>query len=186
MSHTFPPLAPDTAPAAAQGMLAASQRQFGFVPSPVAKAAHAPVLLEHLLAGFRAFDRTSLAPREREVIAMTVAFEHGCHYCMAMHSALQAGAPEARPIVDALRAGTTLPDARLEALRAFALAVLRERGRVAPPVWAALEAAGYTEQHALEIVLGVGVYALSTLVNIATGSELDPPFAPFAWERPTA
>jgi hypothetical protein len=36
----------------------------------------------------------------------------------------------------------------------------------------------------LEVVLGVSVYVLSTFVNIATGAELDAPFAAFAWEPP--
>jgi uncharacterized peroxidase-related enzyme len=177
----FPPLAADTAPAEARAILATSARQFGFLPSPVARAAHAPVLLKHLLAGFAAFDHTSLAPIEREVIAMTVAREHACHYCMALHTALLAGAPEHAATVEALRAGTPIPDARLEALRRFALAVVRERGRVPDDEQAALRAAGFTDAQALEAVLGVGVYALSTFVNVVTRAEVDAPFAAFAW-----
>jgi len=184
MSFPFPPLTLETAPDAARGMLAASHKQFGFLPSPVATAAHAPALLKHMLAGFGAFDQTSLTPLEREVIAMTVAFEHGCHYCMAMHSALQASSAEAQPIVAALRAGARLPVPRLEALRTFALAVLRERGHVPAAAWEAFANAGYTEQNALEVVLGIGVYVISTFTNLVTGAALDPPFAAFAWERP--
>ena len=74
----FPPHSPDTAPPAARPMLLGSQKQFGFVPSPVAKAAASPVALKHLFAGFAAFDQSSLTAIEREVVAMTVAFENGC------------------------------------------------------------------------------------------------------------
>lgn len=183
-THQFPPLTADTAPEGARAMLAGSARQFGFVPSPVARVAHAPVTLKHLLAGFAAFDHTSLAPIEREVIAMTVAWENGCRYCMALHSAMLAGAPEHADTVAALRAGTPLPDARLEALRRYVRAVLDGRGRVPAATQAALLAAGFGDAQALEIVLGVGVYQLSTLLNVVTRAELDPPFAPFAWERP--
>ncbi|MEO7456553.1 MAG: hypothetical protein ABIY52_09855 [Gemmatimonadaceae bacterium] len=42
--------------------------------------------LKHMLAGFGAFDQSSLTPVEREVVAMTVAFEMAYHYCMAMRS----------------------------------------------------------------------------------------------------
>lgn len=182
----FAPLTVDTAPEGARPLLAASARQFGFLPSPVATAAHSPALLKHLLAGFGAFDRTALTPLEREIVAMTVGFAHGCHYCMAMHSALQAGAPDVQPIVQALRDGAPLPDARLEALRRFALAVLHGRGRVAPEVAAAFLAAGYDAARALDVVLGVGVYALSTFANILTEAPLDPPFAAFAWQPPAA
>jgi AhpD family alkylhydroperoxidase len=179
----FPALTAETAPDAARPVLRAAERSFGFLASPLARVAHAPAALRHLLAGFPAFDQTSLAPIEREVVAMTVAWENGCHYCMALHSALLAGAPEHAATVAALRDGTPIPDARLEAVRRYARSVVRDRGRVPAETQAALRAAGYGEAQALEIVLGVGVYVLSTLLNVVTGAELDPPFAPFAWER---
>ena len=178
-SH-FPPLTPDSAPSAARPMLVGSQNQFGFVPSPVAKAAASPVMLKHLLAGFAAFDRSSLSAIEREVVAMTVAFEHGCGYCMAMHSA-QLANTDAAHLLASLRAGTPLSDTRLEALRLFTRAVLRTRARIDVDTWHRFQAAGYTEQTALDVTLGVGVYVLSTFVNILTESELDPPFIPYAW-----
>jgi uncharacterized peroxidase-related enzyme len=180
----FRPLTSTTAPEAARGMLAATERKFGFLPTPVARAAHSPIALRHLLGGFGAFDQTSLTPLEREVIAMTVAFEHDCHYCMAMHSALLAGDPAAAPIVAALREGTSIPVDRLEALRLFARTLVRERGHVPEHQWATLDAVGFTEAQALDVVLGVGVYVLSTFVNIMTGAALDPPFAAFAWQHP--
>jgi AhpD family alkylhydroperoxidase len=181
MTITFPPLSVDTAGSAARGMLAASQSKFGFLPSPVARVAHAPGVLQHLFASFAAFDRTSLTPFEREVIAMTVAFEHGCHYCMAMHTAMQAGIDDVQPIVTALRAGEPLPDARLDALRTYARSVLRERGHVPPAIGERFAEAGYSAQQALEVVLGVSVYALSTFLNIVTDAQLDPPFEAFRW-----
>lgn len=171
----FPSLTPDTAPPAARGMLVGSQQKFGFLPTPVAKAAGSPVALKHLLAGFAAFDESSLSHLEREVVAMTVAFEHGCHYCMALHSALLR---DHAALVDALRAGTPLEDAKLEALRTFTREVIHTRGR---PSTQAFEAAGYTPANALDVVLGVGVYTLSTYLNILTDAELDAPLAQFAW-----
>lgn len=184
VAQRFTPLTTATAPEAAQLILAASERKFGFLPSPVARVAHAPVALKHLLAGLAAFEQTSLAPVEREVIAMTVAWENECRYCMAMHSALLARSAGHADVVAALREGTPLPDARLEALRRYARAVMRERGRVPDEISAALADAGFTEAQALEIVLGVGVYVLSTLLNVVTDAELDPPFVAFDWHRP--
>ena len=120
------------------------------------------------------------------MVALTVAFENGCHYCMAMHSALLARDPAAAPIVAALREGEALPDARLEAVHRLARAVLRERGHVEERELRAFEAAGFGEQEALDVVLGVGVYVLSTLSNVVTGAELDAPFSAFQWEKPAA
>jgi len=179
----FPSLSASTAPEAARPVIAASAQKFGFVPSPVARAAASPPLLQHMLAGFAAFDRTPLAKLEREVVAMTVAFENGCHYCMALHTAELVRA-EHTALADELRSGQPLSAPRLEALRVFARAVLRDRGRVPTEIWARFEAAGFTSSDALAVVLGVGAYALSTLANIVTGAELDPALAPFAWAPP--
>ena len=181
---TFAPLTAATAPSAAAAFITGSAQKFGFVPSPVARVAHSPVALRQLLGALGAFDQTSLAPIEREVVAMTVAWENECHYCMALHTALMASAPEHAETVAALRAGTPLPDARLETLRVFVQEVIRERGRPSRGTWEALEGAGFTEAQALEIVLGVGVYFMSTLFNIVTRAELDQPFVPFGWSRP--
>jgi AhpD family alkylhydroperoxidase len=180
----FPPLGPDSAPEAIRPVLAGSMRTFGFLPSPVARVAHSPVALKHLLAGFAAFDHTSLAPVEREVIAMSVAWENACRYCMSMHSAMLAGAPEHAETVAALRSGEPIPDARLEALRRYVQAIVRGRGRAPDDVQSALVEAGFTAAQALEIVLGIGVYLTSTLLNIVTRAELDAPFAAFSWEPP--
>src|SRR3954447_21428932 len=138
-SARFASLDAETAPPAVRPILLGSTRQFGFLPSPVAKAAHSPALLKHLMAGFAAFDGSSLSALEREVVAITVAFEMGCDYCMALHSALLAGKPENVSLLERLRAGSPLVEPKLEALRGFALELVRCRGRVAAACWEQLE-----------------------------------------------
>lgn len=177
ISHTE-----STAPDAAKPILRASARQFGFLPSPVARAAESPALLKHMLAGFAAFDQSSLDATEREVVAMTVAFETGCHYCMAMHSALLSR--EHPQLVAALRAGSTLPNARLQALSDFVRVAIQQQARVPEPTWNALRQAGYTAQQALDALLGTSVYLLSTYSNILTEAPLDPAFEAFKWVKP--
>ncbi|HKU43697.1 MAG TPA: carboxymuconolactone decarboxylase family protein, partial [Polyangiales bacterium] len=140
-------------------------------------------LLKHLLAGFAAFEHTSLAPLEREVVAFAVAREIECHYCLAMHSALLVRTKADEATLAALRAGRALADVRLEALRRFAHTLVVARGRVSEAEWSALRAAGFTREQALEVVLGVGVYLLSTLTNVVTEAELDGPFEPFRWKK---
>ena len=179
----FLPLTADTAPDGSKAMIAASAKQFGFIASPIAKAAASPPLLKHLLVGFPAFDQSSLSHVEREVLAMTVAYEVGCHYCMAMHSALGSRMPDVAPYIGALREGRPLSDAKLEVLRAFVLEIVRTHAHASAESWERFASAGYTEKNALDVVLGVGVYLLSTYVNIATRSDLDAPFAAFAWSK---
>ncbi len=180
----FAPLTAETAPEAARPLLRGSAAQFGFLPSPVARAARSPELLKSLFAGFASFDRSSLSRVEREVVALTVAFENECHYCMAMHSALLLRTPELAPVVAALRAGAPQPDPRLEALRRFTLAVYNGKGRVDAATWEMFTAAGFGEAEALDVVLGVGVYVMSTLANVLTDAPVDPPFAGQTWTKP--
>ena len=184
-THRFRRLDVETAPDASRSLLQSSAQQFGFLPSPLAYAAASPPLLRHLLAGFAAFEQTSLSAIEREVVAMTVAFEQGCHYCMALHSALLTRTPELAPLVAALRAGSELPDVKLEALRSFVQVIVNECGRIPTARMTAFMAAGYGETAALEVLLGTTVYLTSTLVNLVTAAELDPPFQAFHWEKPT-
>jgi AhpD family alkylhydroperoxidase len=182
----FLPRTVETAPDAARPILRGAAQQFGFVPAPLARAAIVPGVLSQVLSGLRAFEHTSLSTIEREVVALSVAYEQGCDYCMALHSALLSRTPEDAPVLAALRGGTPLPDARLEALRGFARELLLERGRVGEPAWQRFVQAGFSEAQALEVVQGVGAYVLSTLLNVVVQAPLDPAFAAFEWARPTS
>jgi AhpD family alkylhydroperoxidase len=183
MTERFVSLSVDQAPAGSRRFLEASAKQFGFVPSPVAKAARSPALLGHLLAGFAAFERSSLSPAEREVVAMTVARANECGYCIALHSATLARDPVLAPLAEPLRLGRALTEPPLEAVRRFTIALLEGRGAIGDEAWRAFVESGGDEERALDIVLGVGVYVLSTFANRATRAEVDAPFSAFAWQR---
>jgi uncharacterized peroxidase-related enzyme len=181
MTHRFVPMSVDEAPAGSRRYLEATAKQFGFVPSPIAKTARSPALLGHLLAGFMAFERSSLSVAEREVVAMAVARANECGYCIALHSATLARDPNLAPLAEPLRAGRVLTEAPLEAVRRFTIAVLEGRGAVGDEAFHAFRAAGFSEEQALDVVLGVGVYVLSTFANRVTRAEIDAPFASYAW-----
>lgn len=78
------------------------------------------------------------------------------------------------------RTGPPLPDERLETVRRFTLAVLDSAGAVDDATLRDFLAHGYTEQNALEVVLGIGAYTLSALANRLTGAPVDAPLAAFA------
>ena len=86
-------------------------------------------------------------------------------------------------MTDQRRRARALGDGRGDEVRRFTLALLEGRGSVGDDDWRAFEQAGFGEEHALDVVLGVGVYVLSTFANRATRAEIDAPFAPFAWKR---
>src|SRR5687768_14151941 len=106
----------ESAPEGSRAWMRGLHEQIGFVPNLAASMAEAPALLEAFVTLQTIGHRTSLSPLERQVIAVAVATETGCTYCVAAHStfALKSGAEGA--VVDAVRARTPLGDARLGAL----------------------------------------------------------------------
>jgi uncharacterized peroxidase-related enzyme len=177
----FPTLTPETAAPSVRPALTHAQRQFGFLPSPLARMASSPTAVEAFGTLLRLFDHSSLGPLEREVVALTVARVNGCHYCMAMHTALLSRSVEGQALVPALREGTRLAEPRLEALRRFVLRLLETRGAIGPEAEQAFAAAGFGAQEALEVVVGVAAYTLTTFANRLTGAPLDAAFEAHRW-----
>ncbi|MEV6203914.1 carboxymuconolactone decarboxylase [Streptomyces sp. NPDC051771] len=118
--------------------------------------AQAPQVLDAFLALSAAFESTSLAPHSRETVILTVARRSQCHLCVDMHEAKLAAL------------GPAPSTERLDAVREFTLQVLASSGAVSDAELAAFEAAGHTRRNALEVVLGVGAYTLSTFANRMT------------------
>ncbi|MGV9366091.1 carboxymuconolactone decarboxylase family protein [Amycolatopsis sp. NPDC003731] len=161
--------------------MTATAKKFGRVPSAVARLATSPELLNGFLKLSAIFETTTLTALEREVLIMTVAARNECHLCVAMHTATLTRLNAPAELVAALRAAASLPDPRLEALRVFVHAAMDTRGEAPAEALEAFTGAGYTERNALEVVLGIGTYTLSTYANRLTRAPLDEVFAEHAW-----
>lgn len=182
MPHSphFPPHLPGSAPAKSRPLMEASRKQLGFLPDAVARLAESPLTLASLFQGFATFKSTSLSPLEQEVVVMTVARENDCHLCVAMHSAQLSSMEAPAGLLEALRSGAPLHDERPEALAAFTRSVLHRKGAASQETLERFLAVGFTRAQALEVVLGVSAYTLSTYANRLVGAQVDPPLAPFA------
>ncbi|WP_033337582.1 carboxymuconolactone decarboxylase family protein [Catenuloplanes japonicus] len=174
----FPAHTVDTAPEPARRGLRAIEKHFGHLPEAAARMATSPQLLEGFQRLNALFESTSLPPLARETLIMTVAVRNGCHVCVALHTGrLRAlGAPP--ELIAALRTDQPLEDHKLEGVRLFALAALAHAGGVPPHDLDLFLEAGWSEQQALEVVLGIGTYTLSTFANRLTGAAIDPELAP--------
>jgi AhpD family alkylhydroperoxidase len=170
----------ESAPPAARKSMTATMGHLGYLPAAVARLATSPHLLDGFLKLSAMFDATSLDPVAREVVVMTMATRNDCHICVAMHTARLTALQADTGLVAALRDGGPLADPRLEAIRAFTLRVLETAGDVGDPALRAFFAHGYTEQNALEVVLGIGTYTMSTLANRLTGAPVDDALLEFA------
>jgi AhpD family alkylhydroperoxidase len=177
---TFADLTLESAPADARRSLQAIRDHWGYLPSGAARMALSPETLNGFLQINRIFEATTLDEVAREVVVMTVATRNGCHVCVAIHTQ-RLRALDAHPgVVGALREQRPLDDPRLEAVRRFTLDALETSGAVTPEMMSAFLDQGYTQRNALEVVLGIGAYTLSTLANRMTGAPVDEPLLAFA------
>jgi AhpD family alkylhydroperoxidase len=164
----------ESAPPAARRAMAAVAGKRGYLPAAVALLAESPELLEGFLRLSASFEACTLDPLAREVVIMTVSARNGCRLCLARHAAR----------LDALGADPSLAapleDARLGAVRAFTLRALDTAGDVGDAALAEFLGHGFTRRNALEVILGIGAYTLSTLANRLTGAPVDEQLRAFA------
>jgi AhpD family alkylhydroperoxidase len=153
----------ESAPAAARRSMEATIRHRGYLPAAV----------DGFLKISGIFETTTLDPVAREVVIMTIATRNECHLCVAMHTAKLTSLEAAPELVEALREQRPLGDGRLEAIRVFTLDVVAAAGDVGDDRLRAFLAHGYTTQNALEVVLGIGAYTMSTLANRLTKAPID-------------
>ena len=177
MSQMFPAHTIETAPEAARRTMGAVEKQFGFLPGAVARLAESPQLLDGFLRVVGMFEASTLDRTSQEVLVMTIAVRNGCHLCLAMHTGKLRGLGADEALIAALQAGEPLADPRLEALRTFVLEVFATTGDVPDDSVRSFLGHGYTLRNALEVVLGIGAYTMSTFANRLTSAPLDEPFA---------
>lgn len=176
----------DTAPEASKATLGAVKGAFGFVPNLQANMAESPELLAGYTALWDLFSKTTLSPVEQQVVYLTAIFENDCHYCMAGHTMLAKMQKIDEVVVAAIRAGTPIADARLEALHRFATSVVRDRGFVGDAAVDAFLAAGFTRQNVLEVVLGAATKMISNYTNHIVHTPLDPFMKGAEWSKPAS
>lgn len=170
----------ESAPPAARPAMKATAKHLGYLPAATARWASSPQLVDGFGKLTALFGTTTLDPLAREVVVMTIATRNGCHVCAAMHTARLTALGADPGLIAALRAGEPPADPRLAAVRDFTLRVLDTAGDVGEPALRAFLGHGYTEQNALEVVLGIGTFVMSTLANRLTGAPVDGPLREFA------
>ncbi|MEV6553349.1 carboxymuconolactone decarboxylase family protein [Streptomyces sp. NPDC051597] len=161
----------ESAPAASRRAMEGTVRHLGHLSPAVARMAASPHALEGFLKMSALFESTTLDPVAREVVVMTVATRNACALCVDMHTAKLRGLGAAEELIGELRAGSPLSDERLDAVREFTLAVYATAGAVPDAGLEAFLSHGYTRQNALEVVLGIGTYTVSTFANRLTGAS---------------
>lgn len=171
----------DSAPEAARERVEAAQKANGFLPNLIGVLANAPTALETYQVVGAINARTSLTPAEREVVQITAARLNDCGFCVAGHTKLSLKKLNMdAAVVEALRQVQPVADAKLDALARFSVAVLQSKGHVSNEALEAFRAAGYNDQQALEVVLGLSLATLCNYANSLAQTPINPELQPFA------
>jgi uncharacterized peroxidase-related enzyme len=174
----YTPLTIATAPDASKPSLKNIQNANGFVPNLMATFANNPAVLQGYLALDSIYEKGSFAPRERQLILLAASVENNCNYCEAAHSTILKGALRtSAEIVSAVRKGTPLPDAKLNALVTLVKELVRERGYAKDETIQNFIAVGYRKEQVMELLLGIALKTISNYLDHISPTPVDQAFA---------
>ncbi len=110
----------------------------------------------------------------RERIALTLAQQNSCEYCLSAHTAIgkKAGLDDAE--IEANREGSSV-DVKAAAAVSFARALAEHNGEVTSAEIHAVREAGYTESDIVEIITHVGMNVMTNILGKASRVEIDFP-----------
>lgn len=165
---------PDTKVAA---ILSQVKAGFGAVPNLFSTLANAPVALDGFLSLTKALSRGRLSARQREILALAIAQENECQYCLSAHTASSRAAGLSATDVLKVREGNS--DAPFErALTTFAKNLIRQRGLVSDKDMDIARKFGIDDGLMLEIVANVALNTLTNYANRLADTEIDFPIVP--------
>ncbi|WP_371154423.1 carboxymuconolactone decarboxylase family protein [Jannaschia sp. 2305UL9-9] len=182
----FPSHDLETAPEASKPLLEKSLKAFGRLPGLHKVMSESPQMLEGYQVLHKLFTETDFDADELTVVWQTINVEHACHYCVPAHTGIAKMMKVDDAISNALRDETPLPSPKLEALRTFTLAMLRDRGNVSEADMNAFFEAGYDHRAVLNVILALAQKVMSNYTNHVAQTPVDAPMQQFAWEKKSA
>lgn len=149
-------------------------KAFGATPNMFRAVAHSPAALKSMWGAFGALGGGVLGAQLGEQIAVAIADRNRCEYCLAAHTVLGQAAGASAQEMAAAQAGQS-NDPRTAAALAFALKVVEHRAQVSAEDVAALRAAGFDDEHIVEILAHVALNLFTNYVNVALDVPVDFP-----------
>jgi uncharacterized peroxidase-related enzyme len=164
----------DAANAEQAQLLDAIESQLGMVPNFLKVFANSPAALKAFLGLHEISNQGSLEPPTRERIALALAQQNACDYCVSAHTAIDRKAGLSNSEIKANRAGTS-EDTKAAAAVKFAAALAEHSGEVTTAEILTVRNAGYGDAEIVEIITHVGLNILSNIIGKASRVEIDFP-----------
>jgi uncharacterized peroxidase-related enzyme len=155
-------------------LLEAIQSQLGMVPNFLKAFANSPAALRAFLGLHGIANEGSLDPQTRERIALSVAQQNSCEYCVSAHTAIGRKAGLTAVEIEANRKGTSLDTKTAVAVK-FAQSLIENMGEVTTAEIVETRNAGYTDAEIVEIITHVGMNILTNIIGKVGRIEIDFP-----------
>jgi uncharacterized peroxidase-related enzyme len=155
-------------------LLNAIQGQLGMVPNFLKIFANSPVALRAFLGLHGIANGGTLDALTRERIALALAQQNGCEYCVSAHTAIGKKTGLSADEVAAARAGTS-DDAQAAVAVKFARSLMEKKGEIGALELAEVRSAGYSDSDIVEIITHVGMNFLTNVLGKASQVEIDFP-----------
>jgi uncharacterized peroxidase-related enzyme len=152
------------------------KKNIGAVPNLYAAYAYS----EHALGSYLALSgaKTSLKPKEKEVVNLVVSQVNECQYCLAAHTALAKKQGFNDDQILQIRRGVVSFDSKLDALARLAKSITENKGHADEKSVENFYAAGYNEGSLIDVVMVVGDKTITNYIYALTEVPIDFPAAP--------
>ncbi len=148
--------------------------QLGMVPNFLKVFANSPAALKAFLGLHSIAGDGSLDPQTRERIALALAQQNGCEYCLSAHTAIGRKAGLDGAEIEAARSGPSQDKKAAVAVR-FARSLVAHMGEVTTDELLEMRNAGYSESDIVEVITHVGMNILTNLLGKAGRIDIDFP-----------
>lgn len=165
---------PATAFGETKNLLDGVHASVGVVPNFIRVLANSPAALTAFLGLHQIAGSGALEARTRERIALAVAEQNECQYCVSAHTAIGRKAGLDNHEIMANRRGTSA-DAKAAAALAFARALVGNLGHVTADEVSAVRTAGHSDAEIVEIITHFALNIFTNLLGKAIDIDIDFP-----------
>lgn len=173
---TFPIPARDQVSAGNQAVYDNFTKIAGHMPNLYAALANS----EHALINYVTFQsgKSSLRPKEREIVNLVVSQVNDCAYCLAAHTAIAKMQGFTDEQVLAIRRADITFDAKFDALAKLTKSIAENKGHAEQQLIDNFYAAGYNEGNLADLVNAIGDKIITNYLFALTNVPIDWPAAP--------
>ena len=157
-----------------RALLDAIKSQMGMVPNFLKVFANSPVALKAFLGLHGVANEGSLSALTRERIALALAQQNSCEYCLSAHTAIGRKTGLTSSEMSANRLGSS-ENAKAAVAVKLSRSLSEHRGEVTTAELIEARNAGYTDADIVEIITHVGMNLLTNIIGKAGRIDIDFP-----------